>query len=218
MPIDTHPIPHPTNFLLGLPKGRFESCTRTLLGSLGIVWKDRLCYRVPAWRATVLLLKASDIPRAVSEGHIDLAVTPEEWSLELDTQAPGTVVRVAKLPGWLPTRLSFFGQPGIAWPPIGRARVATCFPGVAVSLLHRLGVAADILHVTGSTEAFVGVLADYGFDCVETGMSLRRHGLIELHQAVPALGMDVIAAPESVKRVEGLVPTLMLAMGEATPA
>jgi ATP phosphoribosyltransferase len=55
--------------------------------------------------------------------------------------------------------------------------VATPYPQVAARLLARIAPTADIMAITGSSEALVPDIADAALDVVETGASTAANGL-----------------------------------------
>lgn len=190
---------------LALPKGRFAAASLSLLRKLGGDGdQDQLQFALPEPCGRAYLLKPCDIPRLIRLGVIDVAVVPDEWRLEEEARFGRTAEVVASVPGWLDVRLSFFAKAGQVWPPRDEGLVATCFPHLALALLAGVPCLPKTLHVTGAVEGLVGSIASFGFDCVETGATLARHGLQECAWPTPPVGMTLLVgkgASPSVNRL-----------------
>ncbi len=179
---------------VALPKGRFSTDSRALVESLGgSLEAGTLRTELFGGSVAVYLLRAADIPRAVAVGYVDLAIASDDWLLEWEAAKGAGVERLFAGPRWLHMRMSFFARDPCEWPAADGVRVGTCFPALAQHLLVEHGChSAEIMHLTGSTEAVVGDLVGVGFDCVETGQTLARHGLLEVFTPYPEIGMTVI--------------------------
>jgi ATP phosphoribosyltransferase len=172
---------------LAVPKGRFARQSASVVHSLGSV--------LPGGAAGCFLLRASDIPGCVADGHVDVGIAPDEWCLELKHSRtnPGVLVRPPGF-GWITTRLSFFGAGPGAWPSGGPVAVATSFPSLVRHLLRTRGLHPEIVHLKGAVEVAVPNIAPVGFDCVETGATLRSQGLVELCTPFAGLGMSLVCS------------------------
>jgi ATP phosphoribosyltransferase len=180
---------------LGLPKGRFESSSRTAIEYLGGQWvPGSLRFSVLEGTADVLLLKSRDIVPAVAGGELDFGIAPDEWFMEWEAASERRLTHFACAAPALPTRLSFFAHPDHEWRSGEVLRVATPFPALALREARNVKEwpHVEVLCVAGSTEAFVGVEAELGFDCVETGATLRSHGLLEVRTTHQELGLTVV--------------------------
>lgn len=183
-------------FRLALPKdGRFLErslkAARVLSGNdfpKGLLYTTALKTNLK-----IYLLKSRDIAIMTSRGFIELGVSPDEWYLELQSRVRSRgIVNTEKL-GWLSTNLTFFSAGNVTWPPPDNITVATSFRRIASNLLRDLSVKNyHVLQVTGAVEALVPDFAHLGFDCVETGETLKRHGLYPLTSAYEDLGVSLL--------------------------
>ncbi len=174
---------------IALPKGRMQHQTWALLAQIGY-GRDaddpsdgdagrRLVIPGAAGRVRYLLAKPGDVPIYVEYGVADLGVVGEDVLRESGRD----VYEPLRLPfghcrlvvaGWAdrslrPLRL----QPN--------PRVATKYPNLARAYFQGRGISAEIIALSGSIElAPVVGLADLIVDLVETGSTLRAHGLVEL--------------------------------------
>jgi len=118
-------------------------------------------------------LRMPDIPDLVSEGLVDVGITGEEWLVE----SAADVVRVAPL-CWYHVRICALCGPGGI--PRGRkVRVVSEYQRIAGTFAAaRWGDASTQRTVRGSVEHYLPDLADVAIECVETGESMRRRGLV----------------------------------------
>lgn len=180
---------------LGLPKGRFEKCARQVIEYLGGRWvAGNLRFSVLGGTTDVLLLKSRDIVPSVADGNLDFGIAPDEWFMEWEAANERRLTHFACTAPGLPTRLSFFSHPEHEWHAEDVLRIATPFPALALREARRMKEwqQIEVLPVAGSTEAFVGIEAELGFDCVETGSTLRSHGLTEIHITHADLGLTIV--------------------------
>ncbi len=186
-----------SQIILALPKGRYESWSRVIAAALGVELEGGLLSGLSNdGRLRVLLLKARDVPQLVAAGSIAMGVAPKEWILEWNVGPEHPkVVNVARIPS-IKTALSWFIAESdaleIAWPPPNYLRVATAFPRLANECLKRAGCSASVVALNGSVEAAVPSLAKIGFDCLESGETVRLHNLIVLRQEFKDLGLEVV--------------------------
>jgi ATP phosphoribosyltransferase len=172
---------------LALPKGRnLETALAAFaaggldlraLGSDGAKDSRRLWHAFPAEGCEVLLLKDRDLPLYVGRGIADCGVVGRDVLDEVD----GDLLVPLEL-GAGHSRLSLIGPAGSPLPAAGRqVRLATKYPRTAERFLARQPWSAEILELSGSIELapLVG-LADLILDIVQTGSTLRAHGLAEL--------------------------------------
>lgn len=173
---------------LALPKGRVLTPVLDALAAAGIAPEGlgsadfnnggrRLWLDLPGSAHEALLLKSWDVPRYVERGIADWGFVGSDVLGEVggDLLAP-----LALTAGRC--RMSLIGRPGSALPAAGgQARVATKYPATARRLVAARPWGAEVLALAGSVElAPLLDLADYALDIVETGATLRAHGLIEL--------------------------------------
>lgn len=126
-------------------------------------------------------VKPTDVPTFVEYGAADLGVCG------LDTLREGgrNVYESLQLP-FGHCRLSVCASSDRADLPLrynNQPRIATKFPNLALEYFHNRDVSAEIIQLHGSVELgpLVG-LADLIVDIVETGITLRENGLVELRK------------------------------------
>ncbi|MFJ2443394.1 hypothetical protein ACIOWG_23725 [Streptomyces sp. NPDC087658] len=114
-----------------------------------------------------------DIPDLVAEGLLDVGIAGEEWLVD----SGADVVRVAPL-CWYHVRICALRLPGVT-PPAGPVRVVSEYPRIAGDFARaRWGDGFTLRTVRGSVEHYLPDLADVAVECVETGESMRRKGLV----------------------------------------
>ncbi len=172
---------------LALPKGRNldTALAAFAAGGLDLSALDsdaargsrRLWHSFPEVGCEVLLLKDRDLPLYVGRGVADCGVVGRDVLDEVD----GDLLVPLELAGGH-SRLSLIGPIGRPLPLAGeQVRLATKYPRTAERFLERQPWSAEILELSGSIELapLVG-LADFILDIVQTGSTLRAHGLAEL--------------------------------------
>lgn len=183
-------------------KGRLSEGTLELLARAGL--------RVPRharslladvngrWR--LLFMRTQDIPEYVATGTADAGITgldlvaesglPVEALLKLGFGRCRLVVAVPQLGG-----ITHIEQ-------LRGRRVATVFPRLTARFFEERGVSMEIVPLSGATEVAPQVgLADAVADLVETGSTLRQHGLIELETLLRSEAV-LIADPERTCRAQ----------------
>jgi ATP phosphoribosyltransferase len=124
----------------------------------------------------ILLLKDWDLPRYVEQGVADCGIVGSDVLEEVD----GELLVPLRLDAGR-SRLSLIGRPG-GLPAAGQqVRLATKFPRLAGRLLAETAWSAEVVELRGSLElAPLLDLVDLALDIVQTGRTLREHGLVEL--------------------------------------
>lgn len=121
-------------------------------------------------------LRPKDIAIYVGSGELDLGITGRD--LALDSEAP-VIERLALGFGWSAFR--YAAPLGREWKvtDLDGLRVATAYPRLAKADLARHGVRAEVIRLDGAVEISVQLgVADAIADVVESGRSLRQHGLV----------------------------------------
>jgi len=151
---------------IGLPKGR--------LRDRGAAAMERWPLVLPDVPAKPMSLRMQDIPDLVADGLLDVAVTSDEWLVE----SRADVVRVAPL-CWYHVRICAIGRPS---PLLGDpVRVVSEYPNIARDYAEARWPGRFVQRtVRGATEEYLPDLADIAVECVETGQSIRRRGLVVL--------------------------------------
>lgn len=168
---------------LALPKGRSLGVARAALERAGFDLSGldpedrRLRHELPAAGLEILLLKDRDLPLYVERGVADCGVVGRDVLDEVDGDL---LVPLELAAGHC--RLCLIGPAGADAPgPGAQVRLATKYPRSAERYLERQAWSAEILELSGSIElAPLLGLSDLIVDIVQTGETLRAHGLVEL--------------------------------------
>lgn len=167
---------------IALPKGRNFDVAVAGLRAAGAALAGldeqsrRLVLSFPDDGLEALLLKDWDLPRYVEQGVADCGVVGSDVLEEVD----GELLVPLRLAAGA-SRLSLIGRAGALPGPGRQVRLATKFPGIAARLLARCAWSAEVVDLRGSLElAPLLDLAELALDIVQTGRTLREHGLVEL--------------------------------------
>ena len=174
-----------SDVLIALPKGRIGDdlvprLRGTALALDEAALKSRVL-RIPTATAGVeaLLLKGADLPRYVAGGVAALGVVGSDTLDELDMD----LLELADLRIGA-CRLSLCGPAGLSLEALRakpHLRLATKFTRATEAWLQREGLVAELVPLQSSVElAPLLGLADAIVDLVQTGSTLRAHGLVEL--------------------------------------
>jgi ATP phosphoribosyltransferase len=171
--------------LIAFPKGRLgdeliPKLARTPLALDPEALKSRVL-RIPTATPGVsaLLLKGADLPRYVAAGVASLGIVGSDTLDELDMD----LLELADL-GLGACRLSLCAPAGTSLAALCQRphlRLATKFAKATEAWLEREGLTAELVPLSSSVElAPLLGLADAIVDLVQTGGTLRAHGLVEL--------------------------------------
>ncbi|MBK9796273.1 MAG: ATP phosphoribosyltransferase [Holophagaceae bacterium] len=126
----------------------------------------------------VLLLKGADLPRYVAAGVASLGIVGSDTLDEMDMD----LLELADL-GFGACRLSLCARGGVTLEALRakpHLRLATKFPKATEAWLSREDLTAELVPLSSSAElAPLLGLADAIVDLVQTGGTLRAHGLVE---------------------------------------
>ena len=174
-----------TPILIALPKGRLgEESFARLAGTpfaLDAAALEGRALRVPTATPGLeaLLVKGADLPRYVAGGVAALGVVGSDTLDELDTG----LLELEDL-GFGVCRLALCAKAGITLEDLrqkSHLRLATKFPKAALRWLRKEELAAELVPLQSSVElAPLLGLADAIVDLVQTGGTLKAHGLVEL--------------------------------------
>ena len=171
--------------LIALPKGRLGDETLARLAGTAFApdpaaLKGR-SLRIPTASPGVeaLLLKGADLPRYVAGGVAALGIVGSDTLDELDAD----LLELSDL-GFGVCRLSLCAKTDVSLDDLrakAHLRLATKFPKATARWLEREELAAELLPLQSSVElAPLLGLADAIVDLVQTGSTLKAHGLAEL--------------------------------------
>lgn len=147
----------------------------------------------------VVAVRPADIPWFVAQGAVDFGIVGEDVLGECGEEGlligPGL--------GFGRCRLVVAAPAGVGWPPKEPVRLATKYPRQAEALLRRFGLTGTVIPLKGAVEVapYLGV-ADYVFDLVETGRTLRENGLFEV-LTVRKVEAVLIAGPTALQTPVG---------------
>ncbi|HEY7813962.1 MAG TPA: ATP phosphoribosyltransferase [Nakamurella sp.] len=157
-------------------------------------------------------LRPKDIAVYVGSGKLDLGITGRD--LAADSGAP--VQELVGL-GFGYSTFRYAGPEDKDWhiADLAGARIATSYPNLTRNDLAAHGIAADVIRLDGAVEISVQLgVADAIADVVDSGRSLRQHGLVAFgdpilkSEAVLLARMDTepsSAARQVSKRLQGVV-------------
>lgn len=199
---------------IGLPKGRLAAESERFCGALGVrVRPEVLRYvtTVGGLDVSVLLVKAPDVARLLRRNLLDLGLTGDEWLMEAGVppecrcfEAPSYVASVCLLMASDDPR-----------PPRSIRTMATTYPNLACRLLRRVAPDAEIIAVSGSSEALVPDIADACLDLVETGTSAALNSLVvhrSFNHVTTYLARSGACDPVTVAPIVGLLADAMEAV------
>lgn len=163
-------------------KGRLFEDTMALFAEADIklsTSKRTLLTQSSNFPIEVLFLRDDDIPQSVASGVADLGIVGENEFVERKEKAD-IIYRL----GFSKCRLSLAVHKeeeynGPSW--FNGKKIATSYPGILQTYLHKQGINADIHVITGSVEIAPGIgLSDAIFDIVSSGSTLISNNLKEV--------------------------------------
>lgn len=174
------------SLLIAFPKGRLGDDLASKLRGTALELDERAlksrALRIPTATPGVeaLLLKGADLPRYVAAGIAALGIVGSDT---LD-ESSEDLLELADL-GYGACRLSLCAEEGVALEDLRRRphlRLATKFPKATAAWLAKEGLTAELVGLSSSVElAPILGLADAIVDLVQTGGTLKAHGLAEVH-------------------------------------
>lgn len=161
---------------IGLSKGRMAPESASFCDALGIQLRPGvLRYRtvVGDLDVSILLLKAPDVARMLRRNLLELGVAGDEWLLETGALPAHRYFETRSYAA----SVCLLTAENDSRPPGRIHSVATPYPNLARQLLSGTVPEAEIITVSGSTEALVPDIADACIDLVETGTSAMLNSL-----------------------------------------
>ena len=183
---------------VALPKGRLHEPARDMLAAAGYRF-DRSERELVTTEANgelrAISVKNADLPIYVQHGIADLGICGSDVIYE----SGETFYELLELP-FGTTRICLCGRDnGHDRPDNATLQVATKFARFTRDFFHTRGVAVSIIELGGSVElAPVLGLAPYIVDLVETGDTLRAHGLV-VKRELARTSVRLIANPARYK-------------------
>ena len=168
---------------LGLPKGSLQEATFQLFRQAGFnisVGSRSYFPAVNDPELDIMLMRAQEIPRYVSEGVLDAGISGYDWIRENDADVVEVADMVYSKSTTNPIRLVLAvaedsGIKDVA--DLNGKRVATELVNVTERYLRDNGVVAAVEYSWGATEVKVPHLVDAIADITETGSSLKANKL-----------------------------------------
>ncbi len=161
---------------LALSKGRLLDQVLAYASERGIdiTFEDRkLIAHDPDGLLKLILVKNADLPTYLRYGIAGLGICGEDVLYEYGDE----LVRLLELP-FGGTTMALAGRSDLQRPKWGPMTIATKFVRFTHDYFHERGVPVRLIKLDGSVElAPVLELAPYIVDLVETGSTLRAHGL-----------------------------------------
>jgi ATP phosphoribosyltransferase len=167
-------------------KGALADAASEMLGEAGYRRRHDqrdLTVLDPTNEAEFFFLRPRDIAVYVGSGQLDLGITGRD--LALDSGATVTE-RLALGFGTSTFRYAAPADSGLtSVADLAGKRLATSFPRLAGADLARHGVAAEVIRLDGAVEISVQLgVADAVADVVDSGRTLRQHGLVVFGEPV----------------------------------
>lgn len=168
---------------LGLPKGSLQEATFQLFKQAGFNLTVRSRSYFPTVNdpeLEVVLMRAQEIPRYVSEGVLDAGLSGLDWILENEADVVEVADLVYSKSTSNPTRLviAVANDSDIhSVSDLNGKRIATELVRVTQKYLEENGVQASVEYSYGATEVKVPHLVDAIADITETGSSLKANNL-----------------------------------------
>ncbi len=213
---------NPQKLVIALTKGRILDEVLPLLEKAGVVPSEtignsrKLLFNSNLPDVQLMVIRGSDVCTYVELGSADIGIAGKDMILEYGSQGfyEPVDLRIARcrLMTAAPTGASLDSP---------RLRVASKFVNIAKQYFARLGRQVDIIKLNGALElAPLMGLADCIVDIVDTGNTLRAHGL-EPRDFIAEISTRVIVNRAAMKikheRVQSLLQRLQAAV-DAMPA
>ncbi|MCL2492354.1 MAG: ATP phosphoribosyltransferase [Coriobacteriia bacterium] len=168
---------------LGLPKGSLQESTFQLFQHAGFDISTHSRSYYPAVNdpeLEILLMRAQEIPRYVSEGVLDAGISGLDWILENDADVVEVADMVYSKNTSNPIRLVIAVAEDSdiqTVEDLNGKRIATELVNVTKNFLCEKGIDASVEYSWGATEVKVPQLVDAIAELTETGSSLRANKL-----------------------------------------
>ncbi len=195
-------------------KGRMAEPSLRLLADAGLSFEaTERSLVVPCANAPVdlLLVRTDDIPEYVQDGVVHLGITGANLVVETEAKVStladlgfGRCVLAAAVPA---------DSPADSPQALEGLRVATSYPVSTRKLLGELGIACELITVSGSVEAAPRLgLADAIVDLVSTGSTLSANGLRRVGDLLPSQAV-LIGGESSEARSEDVARLRLMLAG-----
>lgn len=201
---------------LAISKGRLFDQVSAYAAERGIrfAFEDRKLVAVDELgQLQIILVKNADLPTYVRHGIAGLGIVGEDVLYEYGDE----LVRLLELP-FGGTTMALAGVADQGRPEWGPMTIATKFTKFTRDYFHAEGVPVKLVRLDGSVElAPVLGLAPYIVDLVETGSTLRAHGLSVLRE-LKKIKVYLVANRAYWKWNHTAVSRLIQTLGSADPS
>ncbi|MBS1121051.1 MAG: phosphoribosyltransferase [Deltaproteobacteria bacterium] len=199
--------------ILALPKGRILEETAAVFARAGYdlspVFADgrRLVHECGPFR--VLVLRSSDVPTYVAHGAADAGVVGSDV---LDEEGRELFEPIDLAIGRCRMIVAERAEHRIDERTHSHLRIATKYPRTTRAYLHRKGITAEVIELSGAIELgpLTG-LCDRIVDITQTGETLRQNGLVEI-DTIAQISSRFVVNPARLKldgdRLGGLIDAL----------
>ena len=205
---------------IAVPKGRLLTPALDLCASLGFNFEAarngsrKLTVEDEAARTRLLLLKPSDVLTFVEYGAADAGIVGQDVLRERE----GDVFEPLALPfGYC--RLVLAGRSDLAqadWRLLPSLRVATKYPNLARRFCGERGWSAEIISLSGSVEIAPALgLSDLLVDIVDTGLTLKENGLVELEEIMKSQAALIVNRASHTLRYQEISALLRVVQSQA---
>lgn len=202
---------------IAIAKGRILDDLLPLFEQSGLDVADlraesRSLFRSLGKGVEAMIVRSQDVPLFVERGACTLGITGLDTLRERGSDLFELLdlgIGICRLTLAGPPGLDFRGDPGRHW------RVATKYPRLTGDAFARAGRAVEIVYLGGTLEtAPEAGIADCIVDLVETGGTLRAHGLVE-YEDILQVSSRLVAHPtrfcEDQPQLRELLPRLAAA-------
>lgn len=200
-------------------KGRMMQPSLDLCAAAGLSFEaTERALLVPCQNAPVdlLLVRPHDIPEYVQDGVVHAGIT----GANLVVESGAEVVTLAEL-GFARCTLEAAvpaDAPQRSLPDLAGLRVATAYPRSTASCLDALGIAVELVPVSGSVEAAPRLgLADAIVDLVSTGSTVEVNGLRRIGRLLESQAV-LISTPQATEEERPLLERLQLMLSAVAAA
>ena len=155
----------------------------------------------------ILYLRDDDIPECVADGIADIGIVGENEFLEKDRDA----VLVERL-GFSKCRMAIAAPKDYEYKGIESLegkKIATSYPVILKNFLNEKDINAEVREISGSVEIAPNIgMAEFIFDIVSTGSTLRSNGLKEVEHVLKSEAL-LIATPNLAAEKQEIVDKLL---------
>jgi len=205
--------------ILALPKGRIMEEAAAVFDRAGYdlspVFGDSRRLVHDCGRVRVLVLRNSDVPTYVAHGAADVGVVGSDV---LDEEGRDLYEPVDLRIGRCRMIVAERADRPIDDRTHSHLRIATKYPRITRGYLHRKGITAEVIALSGAIELgpLTG-LCDRIVDITQTGETLRQNGLIEI-DTIAEVSTRLVVNPARLKLDGDRLGTMIDALERAVPA